>query len=64
MVFRYMLAWGFLKYLNLGEINKKIIHKLLKIFQKSCPKQYAEAKKIKEIIPKMIFLPQRAIITR
>ena len=59
MVFRYILAWGFLKYLNLGEIDKKTIHKLLKIFQKSCPKQYAEAKKIKEIILENdIFTPE------
>jgi len=59
MVFRYILAWGFLKYLNLGEIDKKTIHKFLKIFQKSCPKQYEEAKKIKGVIlENNIFTPE------
>ena len=50
MVSRYIQAWGILRYFNPGEINKKTIHKFLKIFQKSYPKQYEEAEKIKEII--------------
>jgi len=52
MVFRYILAWGYLEYLNSDKIDKKTLHKFLKVFQKSCPKQYEEAKKIKEIILK------------
>jgi len=58
MVFDFISAWGILRYFNPGEIDKKTIHKFLKIFQKSCPKQYEEAKKIKEIIRKNgIFTP-------
>jgi hypothetical protein len=59
IVFRYIMAWGFLKYLNLGGIDKKTIYKFLKIFQKSLPKQYEKAKKIKEIIlENNIFTPE------
>jgi len=59
MVFRYILAWGFLRYFNSGEIDKKTLHKFLKIFQKSYPKQYEEVKKIKEIILENdIFTPE------
>ena len=59
MVFRYILAWGLLKYINLDKIGKKTIYEYLKIFKKSHPKQYAEAKKIKEIIlENNIFTPE------
>ena len=59
MVFSYIMAWGALKHLNLGGIDKKTIHKYLKIFQKLCPKHYEEAKKIKEIIlENNIFTPE------
>ena len=50
IVSRYIQAWEFLKYFNSGEIDKKTLYKFLKIFQKSYPEQYEEAKKIKEII--------------
>lgn len=52
IISRYIQAWGFLQYFNSGDIDKKTIHKFEKVFQKSYPKQYEEAKKIKEIILK------------
>jgi hypothetical protein len=59
IVFRYILAWGYLQYLNSDKIDKKILHKYLKVVQKSCPKHYEEAKKIKEIIfENDIFTPE------
>ncbi len=59
MIFRNILAWGYLEYSNLDKIDKKALHKYLKIFQKSCPKHYEEAEKIKEIISKNdIFTPE------
>jgi predicted SprT family Zn-dependent metalloprotease len=58
IVSRYIQAWEFLEYFNSGEIDKKTIYKFLKVFQKSYPQQYEEAKKIKEIILKNgIFTP-------
>lgn len=50
MVFTFIIAWGHLKYINLNGIEKKTIHKFLKMFQKSCPKQYEEAKNVEEIM--------------
>jgi len=50
IVYRYMLAWGILRYFIPGEIDKKTIYKFLKIFQKSYPKQYKEAEQIIKII--------------
>jgi len=59
MVFIFIRAWGILRYFNPGEIDKKTIHKFLKIFQKSCPKQYKEAEKITKIIfENDIFTPE------
>lgn len=59
MIYQYMLAWGVLKYFKLIGINKKTICEFLKIFQKSCPRQYEEAEKIKEIVLKNdIFTPE------
>ena len=58
VVYRYMLSWGTLKYFNPREIDKKIIYKFLKIFQKSYPKQYEEAEQIIKIIP------EKSIFTR
>ena len=59
MLSRYIQAWGTLQYFNSGEIDKKTIHKYEKQFQKSYPKQYEEAKKIKEIIlENNIFTPE------
>ena len=50
MVFAFITAWGILRYFNPGEVDKKTIHEFLKVFQKSHPKQYEEAEKIKKII--------------
>lgn len=50
IVYRYILAWGVLRYFIPGEIDKKTIYKFLKIFQKSYPKQYEEAEQIIKII--------------
>jgi hypothetical protein len=51
MVFRYILAWGMLKYVNSNKLNdEKILNKFLNVFQKSYYKQYKEAEKIKKII--------------
>ena len=50
MVFIFIMAWGHLKYINLNGIEKKTIHKFLKLFQKSYPEQHEEAEKIKKII--------------
>ncbi len=59
MVFRYILAWEYVEYLNSDKIDKKTIHKFLKIFQKSCPKLYEEAENIKKIIlENNIFTPE------
>ena len=59
IVYRYILSWGVLKYFNPGEIDKKIIYRFLKIFQKSYPKQYKEAEQIiKIILENDIFTPE------
>jgi Icc-related predicted phosphoesterase len=62
MVFGYIQAWGYLEYFNLDKINKKhknIICRFIKEFKKVCPKNYEEAKKVKEIIRKNdIFTPE------
>ena len=59
MVFRYILVWGLLKYIKLDEIGRKKSYEYLEMFKKSYPKQYAEAKKIKEIILENdIFTPE------
>ncbi len=50
VVYRYILAWGVLRYFIPGETDKKTICKFLKIFQKSYPKQYEEAEQIIKII--------------
>jgi len=59
IIYRYILSWGVLKYFNPGEIDKKIIYKFLKIFQKSYPKQYKKAEQIiKIILENDIFTPE------
>jgi len=62
MAWRYIQAWGYLKYFNLDKINKKhkdIIRKFKKEFKKSYPKQYKEAEKIiKVILENDIFTPE------
>lgn len=59
MVSRYIQAWGFLKYFNFNDYNKGIINKYLEIFQKSYPRQYEQAIKIKDIILENdIFTPE------
>ena len=52
MVLNYIQPWGYLKYFNLSAIDKKTLYKFLKVFQKSYPRQYKEAKIIQEIILK------------
>lgn len=50
MVWRYIQAWGFLKYFDFDNDNKKVIHEYLERFQKKYPQQYEQAIKTKEII--------------
>jgi len=50
IVYRYILAWGVLRYFIPNETDKNTICKFLKIFQKSYPKQYKEAEQIIKII--------------
>jgi len=67
MVFRYIMAWGFLEYFDLGPYARKTIKKFVKAFEKSYPKQYEMADQIKEFILQYdIFTPEghREIIKR
>ena len=50
MVFRYIMAWGFLKYYDLDESSRKIIARFENDFRLSRPKQYKDAYQIKEIL--------------
>ena len=50
MVFRYIMAWGFLKYYDLDESSRKIIARFENDFRLSCPKQYKTANQIKDIL--------------
>ena len=50
MIFRYIMAWSFLKYFNLDAYDRRIISKFVKRFQKSYPKKYEEARQVEEII--------------
>ena len=52
MIFRYIAAWGLLKYSNLDSFSRKIIYKFIKCFKKLYPKQYEAAEQIEEIILK------------
>jgi len=52
MIWSYIQPWGYLNYPYSYKIDKKPLHKFLKIFQQSYLKQYQEAKKIQEIIVK------------
>lgn len=59
ILYRYMLAWGVLRYFIPGKIDKETIYKFLKIFQKSYPRQYEEAEQIiKIILENDIFTPE------
>lgn len=59
MVFRYIMAWGFLQYFPLEPSVRKQIRKFIKSFQKSYPKQYEMANQIKELILQNdIFTPE------
>jgi len=50
MVWRYIQAWGFLKYFDFDNESKKVINEYLELFQKRYPQQYEKAIKTKEII--------------
>jgi hypothetical protein len=50
MVFRYIIAWGFLQYYDLDEASCKIIARFENDFKLSRPKQYKAASQIKEIL--------------
>ncbi len=50
MVFRYILAWGFVNYCDLKPYARKIINKYLKAFEKSFAKQFTMADQIKKVI--------------
>ena len=50
MVFRYITAWGFLKYYDLDESSRKIIARFESDFKLSRPKQYKFANQIKDIL--------------
>jgi hypothetical protein len=61
MLSTYIEPWGYLQYFNLdlNSINKRNLHKFLKIFQKSYPDQFNEAEKIIKIISENdIFTPE------
>lgn len=49
-VFGYIVAWSDLEYFKWDKFNRKLLHKYLKIIQKSCPEQYEVAEKVKNII--------------
>jgi predicted SprT family Zn-dependent metalloprotease len=50
MVFRYIMAWGFLKYYDLDESSRKIIARFENDFRLSRPEQYNAANQIIEIL--------------
>ena len=50
MVWRYIQAWGFLKYFNLDNESKKVINEYLEKFQNKYPQQYEQAIKTRDII--------------
>lgn len=50
MVFRYILAWGFVNYYDLEPYARRTIKKFLKAFQRGFPRHYAMANQIKESI--------------
>jgi hypothetical protein len=50
MVFRYIMAWGFLKYFDLDESSRKIIARFENDFRLSRPIQYTAANQVKEIL--------------
>lgn len=50
MVFRYILAWGFVNYCDLKPYARKTINKYLKWFKKSFVEQFTMADQIREVI--------------
>ncbi len=52
MILNYIQPWGYLKYFDSDKIDKKTLHKFLKLFQKLYSTQYQEVKTIQEIILK------------
>jgi hypothetical protein len=59
MVFRYIIAWGFLKYFNLEPQARRILKTFLNVFKKTYPSHYEMATKIKKIVVNnSIFTPE------
>ena len=50
MVFRYIMAWGFLEYFDLEPFARRKIKKFAKTFENSFPRQYEMASQIRELI--------------
>ena len=50
MVYRYIMAWAYLKYFDLESIDRTTIEKFTKIFENKYPKQFEMASQIRTII--------------
>lgn len=50
MITRYIIAWGFLEYLNLNKNEYELIKKFIDVFKDTYPLQYDIASNIKQII--------------
>jgi len=50
MVFRYVMAWGFLKYFDLKSHDRRTIKKFTKAFENRCPKQSEMASQVRKTI--------------
>jgi len=50
MVFRYILAWGYLQYFDLETYTRRTLSKFLKAFDSSFPEQFKMANQAKQII--------------
>ncbi|MBE9569021.1 MAG: hypothetical protein IMF11_00205 [Proteobacteria bacterium] len=50
MVYRYIMAWGFLEYYDIPPKEREIITRFTKAFRYSYPRQYKKAKQVEDII--------------
>jgi len=50
IVFRYIMAWGFLKYLSLETHEREIIEEFLETFETKCLKEFEMATQVRTII--------------
>ena len=50
MIFRYIIAWGFMEYFDLGIHTRRVLAKFMRTFQRFCPHQYELAKEVEKVI--------------